>query len=195
MPDRPQSIRPLPARPGARRAPAHSQAHSPAHSLALALALVLLPALPAPAQSPPSMAPTADCVAAAPTEAGRLACIGRSAEACRLAAGGDDPVDGAICLNAETGWWRKRLSAALLAMQTRAEALDAQQAAAIARGEPRLTDDLQAYQQAWKGFAEQRCAFEAMLLRGSPKRMLAAATCLLRTTAEQALFLETSARH
>ncbi|MDT8854727.1 lysozyme inhibitor LprI family protein [Paracoccaceae bacterium Fryx2] len=146
------------------------------------------------AQTSPSPEPTAACVAAATTEAGREACIGLAAAACLGAVKGAAEVDAAICLNAETVWWADRLRAARTAMTAKAEALDEAHAAQIAKGAAKMADDFANFQTAWSVWSEQRCTFEAMLHFGKPDRMVAASTCLLQVTAEQALLLEAAAR-
>ena len=58
----------------------------------------------------------------------------------------------------------------------------------------KLVEDLQLMQDAWKAWREKRCAFEAMLHRGTPEASMSAAWCMVRTTGRQALFLERSAQ-
>jgi hypothetical protein len=134
------------------------------------------------------------CVETAATDADRAACIGRGAEACLAAVANPQEMDAAICLNAETAWWQGRLRSALERMQARAAERDAPFAAEIAKGAPRMTDDLANLQAAWKAWSEQHCIFETMFHRGKPDRTRFGATCLLRVTAEQALYLEAAAR-
>lgn len=136
---------------------------------------------------------TETCLAEAGSDAARRACVGESARACRKALRKPDPVDAALCLNAETGWWRKRLAEAEERMAAKAVRLDALHGKSIAEGAPRLTDDLEALRAAWREFAEKRCAFEAMLKRGTPERMIVASECILQQTAEQTLLLERGA--
>lgn len=138
--------------------------------------------------------PTEACLAAAASDAARENCVGASAAACRAALRHPDSIDIAVCVNEEAGWWRRRLAVAYETMVTRAASLDEKHAKAIARGEPRLTDDIAALQASWKDWTEKRCAFETMLERGTTRRMIVGADCMLRQTAAQTLLLERSAR-
>ncbi|SNT42923.1 Protein of unknown function [[Luteovulum] sphaeroides subsp. megalophilum] len=159
----------------------------------LILCLMWVLSAAAPAQILFSPERTASCLDEARNGKDRGACIGRAAEACRAAIKGATEVDEAACLNGETEWWRARIKDAEHRMMERAKLLDVEQAMAISQGAPRLTDDLVRFQGAWTDWAEQRCIFEAMLYRGKPERMVIASSCLLRRTAEQALFLDASA--
>lgn len=156
-------------------------------TLSLALALCLpLPVL--------AGNPTADCMAEATTPEAQAACIGLSAEACRKRPTTTQPTDVAACYADEHGWWRKRMLAAAEAMTARAEKLDVPYSKQIAAGMPRLADDTQIMLDAWQTWVEKRCTFEGMLHRNSPRRMVYAAACHMRLTAEQSLFLEASAK-
>lgn len=154
-----------------------------------ALALGLVSALPAFA----APTPTGKCLVEAKTDSARAACIGETARVCEKTFAAPTPLDQAVCLNDETEWWRKRLHAAYERMASRAEKLDAINEAANGKGGPRLRDDLDALQDSWKDWTEKRCTFDAMLLRGDPRRMVVAADCMLHQTAEQTLLLERSA--
>ena len=155
----------------------------------LSLALFLSLPLPAVAGNP-----TADCMDQATTPEAQRACIGASAEACRKRPTTTQPTDVAACYADEHGWWRKRMLAAAEAMTARAEKLDVPYSKQIAAGMPRLADDTQIMLDAWQTWVEKRCTFEGMLHRNSPRRMVYAAACHMRLTAEQSLFLEASAK-
>ncbi|MGF1658626.1 MAG: lysozyme inhibitor LprI family protein [Rubrimonas sp.] len=164
------------------------------HLLPALLVLASLNAAAAAADPARKPAPATEaCLAEAGSDEARRACIGESARACRAALRKPDPVDAALCLNTETGWWRKRLAEAEERMAAKAARLDALHGKAIAEGAPRLTDDLAALREAWKEWAEKRCAFEAMLKRGAPERMIVASECILQLTADQTLLLDRGA--
>jgi len=136
---------------------------------------------------------TADCAAEATTPEALRACIGLSAEACRKRPSAVSPTDVASCYTDEYGFWRRRMRSDAEAMLAQAQKLDVPYAKQIASGMPRATDDTQAMLDSWQEWVEKRCIFEAMLHRNSPRRMIYAAECHMKLTAEQALYLEASA--
>ena len=142
--------------------------------------------------SPP---PTGACLASATSDSARAACIGETARVCRAELRNATPVEIALCINAETEWWQERLAVAYERMMTEAGRLDAQHPEMIARGAPRLTDDLVEIQASWRDWTEKRCTFDSMLLRGKPRRMIVVADCMLQQTAEQTLLLERGANY
>lgn len=147
----------------------------------------------APASGAGALSPTEACLADATTDSERAACIGETARACQSGFATPVPLDIAICINTETEWWQARLPEALERMAAQAERLDAAHQGEIAKGAPRLTDDVEALQASWKDWTEKRCTFEAMLLRGDPRRMIVAADCMLQQVATQTLLLERGA--
>lgn len=160
-------------------------------SLARMAAMAALVASPAFAQTIDfSSKPTEACLAAASGQAASRSCAGRAAKACVTAIRGAGEVEAASCANAEAGWWHGRMQDAYDAMMRKAVLADVEFAAALAQGGSRMTDDLAAMQAAWQDWSEKRCFFEAMRRRGKPDRSVAASTCILHVTAEQALLLE-----
>lgn len=76
-------------------------------------------------------------------------------------------------------------------MMPRAKLIDVEHAKAISgvrRGSPTTLPRFSGPGRA----GPNSCIFEAMLYRGKPARMVVASSCLLRRTAEQALFLDAS---
>ncbi|SOB93049.1 hypothetical protein SAMN05877831_101100 [Rhodobacter maris] len=163
------------------------------HAKPVALAALLIaPALAFPAQAGKSD-PTADCYAAASTDAERATCIGLSSTQCRKRLPNPQVTDLALCMNAEISWWRARLAKAEEAMRTRAAERDKPYEKQIAAGAARMTDDLDKMIAAWNSWEQMRCNFESMFYRSSPKRMVNAQECHLNETAKQVILLDSSA--
>jgi uncharacterized protein YecT (DUF1311 family) len=137
--------------------------------------------------------PTEACLAAATSDSARADCIGETADACRAAIPNATPLDAALCINTETEWWQDRLGEAYDRMMKQAARLDGQHMDMIAKGAPRLTDDLGDIQASWRDWTEKRCTFDSMLMRGNPRRMVVVADCMLQQTAAQTLLLERGA--
>ena len=136
--------------------------------------------------------PTLDCIEEAPRSDHRPICVGEAAQACVRRLRGAGPVDISLCMEQETRYWARRMETALDAMEEKAKAADEAFAETeMAEKVPfELTEDLALMQTAWETWREKRCAFEAMLHRGTPDASLAAAWCMVRRTGTQALFLE-----
>lgn len=165
-------------------------------ALALA-ALVLAAPAPAPAQQVDfDIRPTLDCIDEAMRSDHRPLCVGEAAQACVRGIPDAGPVDVSLCMERETRYWAARMNDALEEMREKAQELDEDFARTeMAEKVPfKLTEDLQLMQDAWKAWREKRCAFEAMLHRGTPEASMSAAWCMVRTTGRQALFLERSVR-
>lgn len=152
--------------------------------------LTLALAVPAAAQqiafSPEA---TESCLAAQDGASG-AGCVGKSAAVCIAAMRGASDEDAAMCLNAETEWWRQRMRAAYARVEKKAALLDVEFAQSIAQGGARMTDDLAAMQSAWTDWSEKRCFFAAIEHRGKPDRTRVASDCMLHQTGDQALLLE-----
>ena len=168
--------------------------------LVIALALTL-PALTLPAAAQDAVrfdiAPTTECIAQARRSAERMLCVGEAARACHQRVQGATTLDVSLCMAEETKYWTARMTDALGAMHDKAEESDRAFAETdLAEKVPfKLTEDLAAMQTAWEAWRETRCAFEAMLRRGTPYAATAAANCMLQQTGAQALFLESAVRH
>ncbi|MFP4328662.1 MAG: lysozyme inhibitor LprI family protein [Paracoccaceae bacterium] len=140
--------------------------------------------------------PTLDCIDKAQRSDHRPICVGEAAQACIRRSPGAGPVDISLCMEQETRYWSRRMDTALEAMEEKASAADAAFAETeMAEHVPfKLTEDLALMQDAWKDWREKRCAFEAMLRRGTPDASISAAWCMVRQTGAQALFIEQAAR-
>ncbi|ULB11641.1 lysozyme inhibitor LprI family protein [Cereibacter azotoformans] len=131
-----------------------------------------------------------DCLSGKKAGPQREACIGLAADLCRRETKGATEVEAAACMAAEANWWRDRMGNAYEAAMKEAALRDVEFAKSISQGAPRMTEDLEKMQEAWKDWSEKRCFFEAMRRRGKPDRMVVASECLMRRTAEEALLLE-----
>ena len=138
------------------------------------------------------IAPTLDCIAEARTSAARPLCVGEAARACIRRIPGAGALDVSLCMEQETRYWTRRMDAALETLGEQAAAADADFAKTemAAKVPFLLVEDLGLMQAAWTEWREKRCAFEAMLHRGTPEASMKAATCMARATGAQALFLE-----
>jgi uncharacterized protein YecT (DUF1311 family) len=152
----------------------------------LLLALIVM-AAPAQAQQVTfSPAPILNCLADAHGSQERRDCVGLGAKAC---------TSGKVtCMTAETHYWTTRMEATLVKLREKAALIDSRIDASKPGGF-RLTEDLATMQSNWTVWRENRCAFEAMLRRGTPLTSSAAAWCMMTLTGEQALFLEASERY
>jgi uncharacterized protein YecT (DUF1311 family) len=158
-----------------------------------AIAFALFAPLAAPAQDVAfDIAPTLDCLERTKRSAMRPACVSEAAQACVRRLPGRSPVDVSLCMEQETRYWTGRMEAALDGLDEVARARDAAFAETemAAKVPFKLTDDLALMQAAWEDWRETRCAFEAMMYRGTPEASMQAAWCMTRVTGEYALFLE-----
>lgn len=154
------------------------------------LVLVLTAAAPASAQTPPfSIEATEACLAAAADASDRLACVGRSAEACMAAEGGASTAGMGFCLDAEARYWDGRLNAAYAALSPREERADRDNAAA-GWSPPSAAAALRDMQRAWIGYRDAACAYEAARWGGGTGAGPARLQCLMAATGAQALELE-----
>ncbi|SIO28060.1 Protein of unknown function [Rhodovulum sp. ES.010] len=121
-------------------------------------------------------------------------CIGESARACFQRMKNPMNSDIAACMGKESEYWKGRMDAAYDRMlELAAEADDDFAKTAKSKDIPfTLTEDLAIQQQKWAEWREIRCAVEAMMRRGTPYTMTAAANCTMKRMGEQALFLESA---
>lgn len=152
-----------------------------------------LPPLPATAQQTLKFSPkaTVDCLKRAKTSALRAACIGESAKVCFNRFKPKTNGDVAACMAAETGYWTKRMDAAYDKLALKAAEEDAQ----FPQAQFSLVEDLQVMQTRWEAWREARCAVEAVMRRGTPFKSTAAASCTMKLTGQQALFLESAVKY
>ncbi|MBN2905590.1 MAG: DUF1311 domain-containing protein [Rhodobacteraceae bacterium] len=124
-------------------------------------------------------------------------CIGESARVCFQSIKNPSNSDIAACMAAETEYWKGRMDTAYEAMLKQAELADAEFAKnPKSKVVPfKLTEDLDLQQQKWAEWREIRCAVEAMMRRGTPYTMTAAASCTMKRVGEQAMFLESSVKY
>ena len=163
--------------------------------LAALLAPVLSAALPAASQeldfSPKA---TLDCMQKQRLPGADDTCIGESARACFQKMKAPSVSDIAMCMQAESAYWKDRMDKAYNKMMVLAAEADAEFAKnpMSKKIKAKLTDDLEHQQKAWEDWREIRCAVEAMMRRGTPYPMTAAANCTMKQIGQQAMFLESS---
>ncbi|MEX5729502.1 uncharacterized protein Ga0609869_002855 [Rhodovulum iodosum] len=163
--------------------------------LSLFLVAVLALAAPVAAQevkfSPDA---TLDCMKKQRLPGADDTCIGSSARVCFQRIKNASNADIAACMGKESEYWKGRMDAAYDRMMELAEAADAEfSKTEKAKVVPfKLTEDLAIQQEKWAEWREIRCAVEAMMRRGSPYTMTAAANCTMKRIGEQALFLESA---
>ncbi|MBK1637060.1 lysozyme inhibitor LprI family protein [Rhodovulum adriaticum] len=121
-------------------------------------------------------------------------CIGESARVCFQRIKNASNSDIAACMGKESEYWKGRLDAAFDRMMELAEVADAEFAEnAKSKDIPfQLTTDLEEMREKWGNWREIRCAVEAMMRRGTPYTMTAAASCTMKRMGEEALFLESA---
>lgn len=129
--------------------------------------------------------PTAVCLAESETSAERSECIGRASEACIDATGYATPVLSG-CAFRELESWDAHLNAIYQAARAQAREFDMGAGA----GAPSLAVGLRDMQRAWIEYRDATCGYEAAQWGGGTGAGPAFAGCLMRLTAEQALYLE-----
>jgi len=135
------------------------------------------------------MAATDSCLAAAGEEGDGRACIGLSARRCmEESEGGDTTVGMGVCLGRELEEWDRRLNAHYRALMAR-ERREDEEMRRIGASAPQKAPALRAMQRAWIDYRDARCAYIAAQWGGGTGAGPAGAECLMRMTAEQALFL------
>lgn len=164
-------------------------------SLILAAVLAASPAIAQEVRFSPDA--TLDCMEKQRVPGADMTCIGDSARACFQRIKNHTNSDIAACMGKESEYWKGRMDAAYGRMMELAEVADAEFAKnPKSRDVPfKLTEDLEIQQQKWADWREARCAVEAMMRRGSPHTMTAAASCTMKRTGEQALFLESAVKY
>ena len=156
---------------------------------ALTLALALL-ATPVAAQDLQySDQATLQCLQAAVGLSDKGGCIGLSADACMEATpDGGTTVGMGYCLDRELAFWDGMLNQVYDTVRAKARAVDAEMeeiGATVPKTEPALRD----MQRAWIPFRDATCDFERAQWGGGTGGGPATLSCLLRETAEQALYL------
>ena len=129
---------------------------------------------------------TENCVFLAETKAERLACIGASAHACvQAASDGRTQAGMSRCLSRELRYWDKALNRTYQSLKYKAKRVDAAEQTAGAR---EMERHLRQMQLNWIAFRDATCAFEQM--RWEAEDGPVTQNCLMRVTAQQALYLQ-----
>ncbi|MCL6283999.1 DUF1311 domain-containing protein [Ruegeria sp. 2012CJ41-6] len=154
-------------------------------------AVALFGAAPAQAQDLNfSIAPTQTCLAATADPAARRACAGKAAEACMTNnPGGETTVGMGYCLDQEVTQWDGWLNAAYGSLLSKAQASDAD-SAQWGTSAPKITPALREMQRKWIAYRDTTCDFEMSQWGGGSGTGPAGLNCLLRLTADQAIYLE-----
>lgn len=127
--------------------------------------------------------PVMDCLSDATKAAMRHDCIGAAANLCMIETpgGSSTPVMGG-CLDLERGWWDARLN------DVYARLLDQH------AGAPATLENLRAMQRTWITYRDARCDYEFAQWDGGTGGGPALLACLMTSTAEQTLVLESHLR-
>ena len=135
---------------------------------------------------------TEACVAKAVTPEGKRGCLGLSAQQCMGASFDGSTTIGMMgCLDGERDYWDRRLNAAYKALRAKAQASDAEMDE-LGASAPRTAPALKQMQRAWIAYRDTTCDFERSQWGGGTGGGPAVLSCLMRLTAEQALYLETA---
>ena len=132
------------------------------------------------------------CLSLAENPAEERACAGVSAKACQDASDyGSSTIGLQECSSLEREFWDQKLNAHYTELMARARAADAE-----GEDDPRVTakiaDKLREMQRRWIPFRDATCAYEASQWQGGTISGPVYADCLLRMTADQAVYLEHS---
>ena len=136
----------------------------------------------------------AQCVDQAETSAETSACIGLSAAACQNASDyGSTTIGLQQCSALETKFWDDRLNKSYGELMQRAEETDADAADdPRAAGPGNAAENLRKMQSIWNSFKDVTCDFESDQYPGGTIAGPIYASCKLRMTGEQAIYLENS---
>lgn len=117
-------------------------------------------------------------------------CIGASADLCmEQSPGGSSTVGMGACLWAEYAYWDDRLNAVYSTVMQSKKAMDAE-LKDLGSSAPQQAPALREMQRAWVGFRDALCEYERSWWGGGTGGGPATAACLMRATAQQALYLE-----
>ena len=122
------------------------------------------------------------------SEADPDSCVGGASAACMAKPGGDTTVGMVDCLSAEAGDWDARMNDWYGKALKQAEAADADLKKLGSAAEP-AAPVLKQAQRDWIAFRDSSCRFQSLRFQGGTAGGPAAATCLMQTTATQALHL------
>lgn len=155
---------------------------------ALAAASIGVPAPAVAQQVSFSIRQTEACLSSAPTPEAARECIGLSANACMAAPLGGSTMGANACIDGELGWWDQRLNAAYKGLLHQAAGNDAE--FPPPEGQVGQTDALRNMQRAWIAFRDATCEYEYTQWFGGSGGSPAYSWCMMRMTAEQAIYLE-----
>ena len=133
--------------------------------------------------------PTEACLAAAPDEPGRVACIGQAADACIGSPDGSTTVGMGFCLGQEADFWGGRLNAAYGGLMWLDEAA-AKELVELESAAPSPAAALRDLPRAWIGYRDAASLYAASQWGGGTGAGPAAAACALQITGREALRLE-----
>jgi uncharacterized protein YecT (DUF1311 family) len=136
---------------------------------------------------------TSACLIEAGTTAEQRQCIGKSASACIDATpSGSSTYGMGGCLNFEAEWWDGQLNVAYRDLMKREKKDDAENAS-DGFSAPKKAPALKDMQRAWIPFRDATCSYEYSQWGGGTGGGPASIACVLRMTAEQTLYLQSSA--
>lgn len=156
-------------------------------SLILIAMLLAPPAFAQDADYDPAILP--NCMDNADRPADRTSCIGRASDACLMTEAGMSTLGVGYCYTSEWEQWDARLNAAyqkLLVQQVEVAADNA----AFNDTIPDAVDTLRQMQRNWIAYRDVACEWEYIQWGGGTGGGPASAACMLRLTAQQAIFLE-----
>ncbi|WP_306131110.1 lysozyme inhibitor LprI family protein [Roseovarius sp. MMSF_3350] len=123
----------------------------------------------------------AACFHGAPRDAGVPSCVGDAANQCQTQPGGGSTIGIVACVQAETAAWDGFLNREYKATRAQVDQFDT--------GHPPVSEALLTAQRAWIAFRDAECSLAYERNRGGTIRSVAAASCLMRMTAQRALEL------
>ncbi len=154
------------------------------------LATLALLAGPALAQDIPfSPEATESCLAGAEDALAREGCIGKAADACMEAPGGDTTYGMGFCLNAEYEFWDGRLNAAYQKLMASEEEAAAE-LKDLGSAAPSPAEALRKMERAWVAYRDAACEYEYSQWGGGTGGGPASVGCMLNLAGRQALALE-----
>ncbi len=123
----------------------------------------------------------AACFEAGPRDAGVPGCVGDAANQCQTQPGGGSTIGVVACVQAETAVWDRFLNREYKTTRAQLDQADS--------GQPPVSEALLAAQRAWIAYRDAECSLAFERNRGGTIRSVAAASCLMRMTAQRSLEL------
>ena len=135
------------------------------------------------------IADTTYCLSASGTYAEMESCIGAAANACMSATDmGSTTIGMSSCIDRELTFWDGRLNASYQDLRAKEQREDADYGSAL--GYVKQATALREMQRAWIAYRDATCDYERAQWGGGTGGGPATVGCLMRMTAEQALYLE-----